>query len=79
MTSIEEALKSNSSRLKTYEKADKSKAGRKPLAKEERRTNVITLKFNDNDFNILKKLADEDLEESVHHYIRKLVLKKIKS
>lgn len=73
---ISQALNADSSKQKTFEKANKR--GRTPLKEEERRTNTITLKFNKIDYEILGKLAEEACEDNIHDYIRKVILRKIK-
>ena len=76
--SISEALKSGVAEQRTFEKAQKSKSGRKPKPKEEKLNNPVGFYLNKNDYELLSKLAEEE-EDTIQRFCKKIVMKFLKS
>lgn len=80
--SIEEVLNktlaSGVTTLNTFEKADKSKAGRKKIPKEQRTDKIVHFYLTEAQLNSLKEIAEEDCL-SVQAFVKKEVLKLLKS
>lgn len=76
-SSIEEALKSSATIQKTFEKAERSKPGRKKKSEDEKVKHHIALYFNKEDFEFLSKLAEQD-EDTPQKFCKKIVTRFLK-
>ncbi len=75
---IAEALNSESTSQKTYGKADKKSSGRKTIDKELKREYLVACRFNQKEYEILKRLTEiECIDASA--YIRRLILKEARA
>ena len=79
LTTITEALNSETSSQKTYKKADKKSAGRKTIDKKLRRDNLVVCRLNNQEIELLKKLMELEFTSEASVYIRKLILKEAKN
>lgn len=77
INSVLNALNSETSKQKTFEKSGTAKIGRKKLPKEEKRNNRVVLQFTQAEFEELQNLANLEFE-NITLFIRKIVLKSIK-
>lgn len=76
--SISEALKSGVAEQRTFEKAQKSKSGRKPKNEKEKLNNPVLFYLNKSDYDFLSELAQEE-EETIQRYCKKIIMRFLKS
>ena len=76
--SIEEALKSEVINQKTFEKAERSKPGRKRKSEDEKVKYNIALYFNKQDFEFLGKMAEKE-DETIQRFCKKIIARFLKS
>ncbi|EAJ1438386.1 hypothetical protein THJ86_001053 [Campylobacter coli] len=76
LSTIEDALKSETTSQKTYKNAGKkSGGGRKPIDEASRRTIATGLMLNLKEHEKLKKLVEYNMEDNANSYLRKLLLR----
>ncbi|WP_270985527.1 ribbon-helix-helix domain-containing protein [Campylobacter helveticus] len=75
--SINEALKSGITEQRTFEKAQKSKSGRKAKAQDEKLNNPVTFYLNKSDYEFLNNLA-QDEEETIQKFCKKIIMRFLK-
>lgn len=77
LSSIEKALKSGVAEQRTFQKAEKSKPGRKKVADEAKTNKNVAFLLNSEQFETLKEIADKECL-SYHAFVKKEVLKIIR-
>lgn len=74
---LNQSLQSGITTLNTYQKADKSKVGRKRIPKEQHTNKIIHFYLNAKELQDLVNIASKECL-SVHAFVKKEVLKMIK-
>jgi len=75
---LNQTISSGVTTMNTYEKADKSRAGRKKIAAEARTDKNVYFLLNAEQFETLKKIAEEECL-SYQAFVKKEILKIIKA